>query len=467
MFSKVKAPQEGAGANSLERRQAKIEKRRRFWRKTGKGLLWMVAVAFVAHLSLNIYASVQLNRELAEIRQKGEPLQFSEIEPPAVPDAQNAWLVYQQASQSLHFSRAEKDAMETLQRSMTPQIESRIEGALRNNQRGIALTRQAAAMPQCRFPLNWQGNPIQFRFPYYARLRELARLLVLDAKMNARQGDGTTALRDVRALFSMSHHLSKEPVLIGFLVAQSVDALAHRALAQTLEKIPMTVAQARALEASLSKDDWRLAFRQSLVGERMFGIYAFESLGQPAPNNVQADDDESFSWPIWTRYPLLWISRPVLKMDEVQTLRMWKLLLDSGESQQVPRPAGFGAEQEAAIQNAPFYALLTKMLFPVFTRSSDNRDNAEVRRREREVALALTCFRSARGHYPAQLQEAATLWGNSLPLDPYSQKPFVYGASGNSFVLYSIGVNRVDDGGKNLRSPGFNPLADDVPWPNY
>ncbi|BCM89506.1 hypothetical protein IAD21_01352 [Abditibacteriota bacterium] len=464
MFSKVKVPQSGATGVSLERRQAKIEKRRRFWKKARKGLFWTLAVAFVAHLSLNIYASIQLNRELAAIRQKGEPLRFSEIEPPAVPDAQNAWLVYEQATKSLRFSPGEKLALRVSQRNLTPADKKLIESAIRNNQKAIALTRQAATMPQCRFPLNWQGNPLKFRFPHYARLRELARLLALDARIKARQGDRTTALNDVRALFGISHHLSKEPVLIGFLVAQSVDALAHQALGQTLDSIPQSVVQARALEASLPQDDWASAFHYSMVGERTFGLFGFESLGQSGLED--ADEDNSMPLPVWTQYPLLWIARPVLKLDEVQTLRMWRQMLDSPESQQVPQSVTVGKMQNDAIQNAPFYAVLTKILFPVFSRVGDNRDFAEVRRRQREVALALTCFRTARGHYPAQLQEVVALWGNSLPLDPYSQKPFVYRASGKSFVLYSIGVNRVNDGGKNARSIPYNPSVDDMPWLN-
>ena len=458
--------------NSPGAPQDKLAKRRRFWRKAGRRFLWTLAGLFVAHSALNIYASVQLNRELAAIRQKGDPLQFSEIEPPLVPPARNAALVYARATKSLHFSPEERSALQTSRRNVTPQIEKQIASAISNNREALDLARRAAFMPECRFPLDWKSDPTRMRFPYYAQVRELARLLATDARIKAKQGDGTAALLDARAIFGISHHLSEEPYLIGYLVAQSVNSLAHRALADALERVSLSVPQARALEASLPKDDWTKAFRRCLVGERMMGIFAFENLGKAASDIAEVEDetDEDFGFPppSWTRAPLLWIWRPVLILDEVQTLRLWRRLLDSPGSQQVPRTPEFGRAQDEAVDNAPFNALLTKILFPVFSRASDNRDSAEVRRRQREVALALTCFRTAHGRYPTRLSEAQASWNKPLPLDPYSAKPFVYRPTAKGFVLYSIGVNRSDDGGVGpyTSGKGSNFSKDDLAWLN-
>ncbi len=468
MFSKSKKF-EASSDIARAARQIKIEKRRRFWRKARRRILWTLAVLFVAHSSLHIYASVLLNRELAAIRENGDPLRFSEIEPPALPDARNAARVYERATKSLRFSPEEKYALQATRLGASAGDKKRIESAVANNRQALELARQAAAMPQCRFPLDWKSDPTNFLFPHYAQVRQLARLLAMNAEIQARRGNGAAALDDARALFGMAHHLSNEPYLIGFLVAQSVDALAHRALGEALKVVPLSVAQAHELEASLPKDDWTKAFRRSLVGERMMGIFAFESLGKTSSNTANEDEDSSGIAPfalVWTRAPLLWVSRPVIKMDEVQTLRMWRQMLDSPGSQQVPRSVAFGQAQDAAVDNAPFYAMLTKILFPVFSQASDHRDYAEVRRRQREVALALACFRTARGHYPALLSQAETVWKTPLPLDPYSQKPFIYRLNGKDFTLYSVGVNRTDDGGVGPYSQGKNFVAsaDDLAW---
>ncbi|RYX85970.1 hypothetical protein EON83_04235 [bacterium] len=471
MFSRINTTQVGPSGRSseelhIEHRQAKREKRRRLWRKARTGLLCFLALAFVGHLSLNIYASMQLNNELAAIRQNGDPLRFSELEPPAVPDAQNAALVYQQAKKALQLTPTEKGALHVREGSLSPQEEAVLKNALSANQKALELTRRAAAMPQCLFAVNWKGDPIRMTFPYYSDLRELAQFLAVDARIRASNGDKAGALSDVRALFGMSHHISSEPVFIGFLVSQSLNSIAHRALGRTLESISLTVPEARALEASLPHDDWAKAFHQSLLGERAYGLFAFESLGKKAA--VEAKDDEGMDYmPVWTKSPLLSIAHPFIKLDEVQTLRMWKLILNSPQSQQVPSPVGFGLAQVTALNNTPSYAVLTKILFPVFSRASDYRDTAFVQANQREVALALTCFRTAKGSYPAQLAQAEKLWGKPLALDIYSQKNFLYRSNGKSFVLYSIGVNRKNDGGKNARYKGKflgSPLTDDIVW---
>lgn len=443
-----------------------IEKRRRFWRKARRRLGWTLAALFVAHSGLNIYASVLLNRELAAIRQKGQPLLLAEMAPPAVPDAQNAAPIYKQAADSLRFSTTEKGAFRTRPHNRTPQMNRDIEAAVRKNQTAVNLTRRAAATPQCRFPIDWDtDNPSEITFPHYTELRELAQLLAAQAVLNAKNGDSDAALRDVRALFGMSRHLAGEPVLIGFLVAQSIDSTAHQALAQVLETVPLTLAEAPAFQNSLPTHDWNRVFIHSLHGERTWTIFVFERIRQPTLTNF-VSEVLGENTPLWAHFPLILVWHPFLKLDEVHSLRLWRQLLDAAST----RP--FGHSPNAAdkvFETTPRYALLTRTLFPVFGRVSDYRDQVEVKRRQREVALALTSYRTARGSYPAQLQEVASLWGKTLPLDPFSNKPFVYRREGNSFLLYSVGANRTDDAGRNYQdkppSRSWNSY-DDIRWGN-
>jgi hypothetical protein len=49
----------------------------------------------------------------------------------------------------------------------------------------------------------------------------------------------------------------------------------------------------------------------------------------------------------------------------------------------------------------------------------------------------------------------------NVPLDPYSLRPIVYRRSVDSFELYSVGRDRIDDGGKfdaalYYQQPGFD-----------
>jgi hypothetical protein len=70
--------------------------------------------------------------------------------------------------------------------------------------------------------------------------------------------------------------------------------------------------------------------------------------------------------------------------------------------------------------------------------------------RERLLAaeLALRCYLSEQGHPPARLDDLVTNYLSHVPQDPFSGQPLVYRAQGTNWLLYSIGSDGVDDGGK-------------------
>jgi hypothetical protein len=52
------------------------------------------------------------------------------------------------------------------------------------------------------------------------------------------------------------------------------------------------------------------------------------------------------------------------------------------------------------------------------------------------------------GHPPASLADLASEYFAQIPLDPYGNGPLVYRKHGEGYLLYSVGWNRIDDGGQ-------------------
>jgi len=442
----------------------KALKRRLFWQKARRRTLIGLSVFFVVHTALNLYASVQLNRELSAIREKGEPIQLSEMQSRTVPDAQNAALVYEQATKSLQLTPEEKIALVVLPPKQSRHQKLVAEVAIRKNQRTLALVRKAASMPLCRFDVKWNQDPLLVAFPYYAKMRDLARLVGAQARLEAENGDTIAALDNVRAIFGISQHLSNEPTYIGFLVAQSMNAIASNTLVKVLETTPLTVVQAHNFQSSLPDTDWAESLRHGMLGERTLSASAYYRLGYSAMS-LATEDGPDLSTKAYT-YPLLWFASPILKLDQVQSLRLWRQLIDSNELMQIPAGEDFYQSFNSAVNETPRYAVLTRILMPVFSNVAYARDNAEVRRRQREIGLALACYRTNNGQYPANLQLAEKLWGKPFAADVYGNKPFMYRTEKEGFRLYSVGANGVDNEGKGQM--GFKPkkpaLEDDIAW---
>jgi hypothetical protein len=62
--------------------------------------------------------------------------------------------------------------------------------------------------------------------------------------------------------------------------------------------------------------------------------------------------------------------------------------------------------------------------------------------------LGLRCYVSERGQVPAGLGVLVPDYLSRVPQDPFSRKPLVFRPQGTNWLLYSIGTDAVDDGGK-------------------
>jgi len=66
------------------------------------------------------------------------------------------------------------------------------------------------------------------------------------------------------------------------------------------------------------------------------------------------------------------------------------------------------------------------------------------------AATAVARFRQTHGALPATLDQLTPSLLAAVPIDPYSGKPLRYAQQDTAFVVYSIGRNEKDDGGKEL-----------------
>jgi Bacterial type II secretion system protein G. len=80
--------------------------------------------------------------------------------------------------------------------------------------------------------------------------------------------------------------------------------------------------------------------------------------------------------------------------------------------------------------------------------SAERHDLAAAHLRLLIVELALRTYRCDQGKAPVNLTQLVPKYLQSLPKDPFSSNPLVYRPAGTNWVLYSLGPDRVDDGGK-------------------
>jgi hypothetical protein len=64
------------------------------------------------------------------------------------------------------------------------------------------------------------------------------------------------------------------------------------------------------------------------------------------------------------------------------------------------------------------------------------------------TGLACKLFKSRTGAYPESLEALVPGILKEVPVDPFTGKPFVYRREREGFIVYSLGSNEKDDGGR-------------------
>src|SRR5262249_25376882 len=92
--------------------------------------------------------------------------------------------------------------------------------------------------------------------------------------------------------------------------------------------------------------------------------------------------------------------------------------------------------------------VLIGLLLPAARKVQDGHDRVEQGRRNPPRAFALAAYHRTHGRYPARLDELAPRYLAAVPGDLFSGKALVYRPAEKGYLLYSVGVNGKDEGGR-------------------
>lgn len=76
-----------------------------------------------------------------------------------------------------------------------------------------------------------------------------------------------------------------------------------------------------------------------------------------------------------------------------------------------------------------------------------------------KITIALEMYRIKVGRYPKRLEQLIPRQVSQLPRDPFSDRPYHYHRKGAGYVIYSVGPNCRDDGGRNNWNQGFDDIS--------
>lgn len=102
---------------------------------------------------------------------------------------------------------------------------------------------------------------------------------------------------------------------------------------------------------------------------------------------------------------------------------------------------------EKEMTPVPLIFSMTRLFLPGLTRAVQSKFRIDAALCTAKVALRLLIHKSEHGRFPETLEEL----GGDIPSDPFTGKSLIYRHDDEGFVLYSVGVNLTDDGGRKTR----------------
>lgn len=436
-----------------------------------KRIALAAGILLVALFALRLWWGWEANRRLqAEIDRiiaAGEPIYPEDFDPKEdIPDEQNAARLLLKADEKFNFAQVQSELLEkivgkdALIRKHLTEVRALIEG----NAEVFRIARRARNLPLADWGTRMRTPVVNVLLPALSGQRRLSKLLSLAASYEHIAGNDSEAVEIMHDAFEHSERLAQHPTLIGELVALANGGATIQAIEVILPSLHIALdeersagwkdaasrSQIRSLLAGLM-DEQRIreGMRRAIMCERMSNLDIHNQFMRG--NTTMSAMFRGGGGPTISVSDVAWryAVGPAFTLDVVSALRNMTILVEAaGANSFFDVPAG-GYD---LVTESGFQSLLHPLqgyLFLSFERSFQAYFRALAMRRLAGTALAIRLYEVDHGRRPETLTELVPEYLPAVPQDPFAEagRAIVYLPSAAHPIVYSVGVNGVDDGG--------------------
>jgi len=310
--------------------------------------------------------------------------------------------------------------------------------------------RQAAQLPYANIPLNYEDGfgSASTLLPILAALKLCSSLLEFRAVAELANGQSDKAFADVMLLFRLNDSIRSQPFLITHLVRIAMLSITLQPIWEGLVRHAWTDDQLAQISAELGKLDFLADYQFTVRGERGFAIQKFEN-ERITRKSETLDDAGQTNVVDYTFMPSAYFYQNELNFARLS--QQLALPLVDIQTRVVSPKAILHANKmdQAQLKHYSPYKIQALMAFQVAGASAKRFAFAQAGVDLARVACALERYRLAHGGYPETLDALAPQFIESIPHDVINGQPLHYHRTDDgNFLLYSVGWNETDDGGK-------------------
>jgi hypothetical protein len=426
--------------------------------------LALILGAYACGVAWDQAGRVALSRSRARFLEAGHSLGLPQPEAP-VADADNAAIPLRRAEAVLDGMTAtaggtvQKDKDEAVLRAFLNDSAARgldiplpagLKPALARYAPAAAAWREAARRPGLAWGLKpgppWYSAPL----PRYSPFLAGARVLAVEAMLDAREGRLASASANVAGIYRLSRLAAKQGFLISTMISIAVEGIGHKAAAQVLRRNglpPRPPEWDRELRHGSAVE----ALRRSVMGEMATRTDDFEAMAAGLYAFRGAADLDSI-----LGVQLAGIRVPFLRWDAASDLPIASAELEAMQGAPKSREA-FDKAVELPLKGA--WNLAEAGQFNVYG-MYQKALKADAEMRLAELAFRAREFREKEGRWPDGAWELKR--SGEAHVDPFTRGSMRIAPAAGGIRIYSLGPDGVDDQGAPL-SDG-DPQKGDIAW---
>lgn len=451
-------------------------KRKYFWLSVG-----ILAIPYISHITLFFSGKPNVTVDYVA--------QYNKLLRPVDDESLDAASLYEEAAEKFKeipegFSRS----FLTRYSDLSTENKEIISSWVSQNEEVLKLVKKGVERPY--YLGTYEKNANRYLYSYYPapkfsaryQLKDISRCLQWRAKINAAKDEYEMAFGDLLTCYSLGQQVRRNPVVLNHLLGIALEGGTARIIRQILDEYRIESNMLVNLQANLKENNLRESFVPALTGEKLevydriqqgftddgrggghvyLGDYIAGARKSLSENFFKGITEIDFTWPLWAIF---------LHPDKKECLEMTEQFFGLCEEIAQKNPGQVHAE------GIDLEKKVTKMVrwnIPLMYTHPQSLRRAWELTYEIEgeikgtlVVIAALRYEQDKGKWPPSLEELVRAgYIDEAPIDPYSTEPLVYELKDDGFILYSVGMDFEDDGGKVNKKNGWYGEADRIIWP--
>ena len=426
-----------------------LQKRRKI--RLSHVLIALLLAGVAAFAIFRLSTKFKLRARIDAIYAAGYPVTGAELDQwySIPPDAENAAHIIEEGFSFYEAWDKDKSAsLPLIGRAELPartqplpkEMKTLIAQYIADNNEALDLFHEGSQIEDCRYPIDLTAGLVTLT-PNLTELRSAVMLLVLDAVLHAENGLSQSATRSAASAFGLARSLAREPVTVSQLVRAACQNLALSAVEQVVNRTELTEEQLLELIASVNESERISDMSCAFVGERCAGIGFFRG-----PESV-GPDFMGGGGPIFRSVLALYKGVGMADADAVIYLDLMEGYLKAAQLPMHQRLEAVNAV-DARLRSTSKVHVMLHSIMPALSRITTIETRAIAHLRAAQVALAIQRYRLAADRFPNKLADVVPAYIETVPKDPFDGNDLRYKKLEPGFVVYSIGEDLSDDGGK-------------------